>query len=325
MNAHPLCEDHTLPLLLKAEHNTRADDLTAWLLTHRQAVDDWTHAAGAVLIRGFDIASPTDFRAVCTAIRPELRNYVGGDSPRQSVTDQVYTSTEYPAHLEVLLHNELSYAGWSPERLFFGCLVAAASGGETPIADGRGIYARLNPTIRDRFEAHGVTYLQHLWDAAGEPGVGKSWQQTFESNSHTTVEAYLREAGMTYTWTELGLRTAASHPAVLIHGETGEKCWHNQADQWHRGVASVKDSVADTANATAICETAGTETLGHHATYGDGNEIDVADILHVREVSRACEVVFAWQQGDIMIIDNVLAMHGRKPFIGNRRILAAMA
>ena len=311
--------------MLKAEYNTGVDDLTAWLQTHRQAIDDWTHAAGVVLIRGFAIASPQDFRAVCAAVRPELRNYVGGDSPRQSVTDQVYTSTEYPAHLEVLLHNELSYAGWSPDRVFFGCLVAAESGGETPVADGRGIYARLNPDVRDRFEARAVTYLQHLWDADGEPGTGKSWQQTFESRDRGTVEAYLRGAGMTYTWTKLGLRTAATHPAVLIHRKTGEKCWHNQADQWHRGIASVKDSVAATANATAIRETAGTETLGHHVTYGDGTEIDVADLFHVREVSRACEVAFPWQQGDVMIIDNVLAMYGRKPFAGNRCILAAMA
>ena len=55
MNAYPLFEDHTLPLMLKAEYNTGVDDLTAWLQTHRQAIDDWTHAAGVVLIRGFAI------------------------------------------------------------------------------------------------------------------------------------------------------------------------------------------------------------------------------------------------------------------------------
>jgi alpha-ketoglutarate-dependent taurine dioxygenase len=36
-------------------------------------------------------------------------------------------------------------------------------------------------------------------------------------------------------------------------------------------------------------------------------------------------VVFPWQQGDIMMIDNVLAMHGRKPFTGKRTVLVAMA
>ena len=50
-------------------------------------------------------------------------------TPRTDLTDQVYTSTEYPAHLEVFLHNELSYAGWSPGRVFFCCLVPAETGG----------------------------------------------------------------------------------------------------------------------------------------------------------------------------------------------------
>jgi len=36
-------------------------------------------------------------------------------------------------------------------------------------------------------------------------------------------------------------------------------------------------------------------------------------------------VVFSWQQGDIMVIDNILTMHGRKPFQGDRQVLVAMA
>jgi len=285
VNARPLLETRALPLVLEAERDASVRRLTYWLQTHLQSVDEWAHAAGVILIRGFEIASAEDFRAVCVAVRPELRNYIGGDSPRRSVTDQVYTSTEYPAYLEVLLHNELFYAGWSPSRVFLGCLVPAGAGGDTPVDDGREIYARLHSDVRDRFEARGVTYLQHLWDADGEPVTGKSWQQTFESTDRTTVEAYLRDAGMDHAWTELGLRTAATHPAVLTHSVTGQRCWHNQADQWHRGIASLKDSVTGPTNSTAIAYTAGTETLRHHVTYGDGTEIDVADLLQVHEIS----------------------------------------
>ena len=74
------------------------------------------------------IDSAQAFREVCALYNPDLKNYAGGDSPRTGLADQVYTSTEYDADLEVLLHNELSYAGWCPERVFFGCIVAAASG-----------------------------------------------------------------------------------------------------------------------------------------------------------------------------------------------------
>lgn len=35
-------------------------------------------------------------------------------------------------------------------------------------------------------------------------------------------------------------------------------------------------------------------------------------------------ICFAWQQGDLLMIDNMLVAHGRNPFDGPRRILAAM-
>jgi hypothetical protein len=34
---------------------------------------------------------------------------------------------------------------------------------------------------------------------------------------------------------------------------------------------------------------------------------------------------FNWQRGDVMVVDNVLATHGREPFTGERRILVAMS
>ena len=319
----PFDADRSLPVVAQPDDAGRADPV-GWATRHRAEIDAELHRVGAVLLRGFDVDSPAVFRGVCAAICPELRNYVGGDSPRDGVADQVYTSTEYPAHLEVFLHNELSYAGWSPDRLFFWCMIAAETGGETHLADGREIYRRLDPAVRERFEERGVTYLQHLWDADDEPGIGKSWQQTFETADRAEVEAYLRDAGMEFEWTDAGIRTAATHPAVLEHAVTGEACWHNQADQWHRDIEGVKVSFGGSDDARIDPLTAGVETLGNHVTYGDGSEIDVDDLLHVRAVSHACEVTFPWQPGDVLAIDNVLAMHGRKPFTGQRRVLAAM-
>lgn len=314
----------TLPLVFSADGEVPADPAD-WAEAHRDEIETALHRAGAVLLHGFAISSADEFRAFCAAMSPELRNYVGGDSPRTDVADQVYTSTEYPAHLEVFLHNELSYAGWSPDRVFFCCLVPAETGGETHVADGREIYHRLDPAVRDRFEQRGVTYLQHLWDADDAPGIGKSWQETFETHDRGGVEAYLRESGMDFEWTALGLRTAATHPAVLDHAVNGERCWHNQADQWHRDMGGVKVSFGGAGDARIDPRTAGVDTLGNHVTYGDGTEIDVADLHHVRAVTQSCEVVFAWHAGDVLVVDNVMAMHGRKPFTGDRRVLVAMA
>lgn len=324
MQPRPYYRDKTLPWLIQAECDSGPTALALWARRNRTQVDRWIHDAGVLLFRGFGVTSAGAFREVCAAVSPDLRSYVGGDSPRQGVADRVYTSTEYPAQLEVLLHNELSYAGWSPDRVFFGCLEPAGSGGETQIADGREIYRRIDPRVRRRFEERGLTYLQYLWDGNGPPGTGKSWQQTFETTDRAAVARYLTDSGMEFEWTDRGIRTVARHPAVVRHAVTGEKCWHNQADQWHRGMASVKDAVPG-AEAGVKSGGAGTEDFGNHVTFADGREIDTADLYHIREVSRRCEVLFPWQEGDLMVIDNVLAMHGRKPFTGSRKVLVCMA
>ena len=51
----------------------------------------------------------------------------------------------------------------------------------------------------------------------------------------------------------------------------------------------------------------------------------VTDLTAVRSARRKSEVLVSWRAGDLLILDKVLAMHGRKPFEGGRRVLAAIA
>jgi len=301
-----------LPLLVEPETAGQASlgALLARLKAERARLDERIETHGALLLRGFAIADAEAFEAAARRLVPELMAYIGGDSPRRKVRARVYTSTEYPPDQEVRLHNELSYGAWWPERVMFWCARPAAKGGQTHIADGREVLARLDPAISARFADKGVRYLQTLPDAATANGE-KSWQETFESDDRSAVEARCRKAGMQVAWTGTRLTTAIVRPGVLSHPQTGEAAWFNQADQWHRDLASVKHP-----------GTGGTP--GAHATYGDGSEIDPADLLKVRETLAACEVRFPWQAGDLLLLDNRLTLHGRKPFEGERRVLVAM-
>ncbi len=54
--------------------------------------------------------------------------------------------------------------------------------------------------------------------------------------------------------------------------------------------------------------------------YLDGTAITAA----VRVMDEVC-VAFSWRAGDILLLDNRTVMHARRPFEGQRRILASLA
>ncbi len=291
-----------------------AEALIAWAESERSGLEAKLHAHGGILLRGFAVDGPGPFERFCRVLDPELQSYVGGESPRTVVSGNVYTSTEYPSHLEISPHNEMSYARDWPRRLYFFCAAPAPGGGETPIADGRRILAATDPKIRRRFTEKQVMYVRNLQDGTD---LGKSWQETFETDDRERVEEHCRRAGLEARWTDYGLRTVAIRPAVVRHPVTGEEAWFNQADQWH---VSSRGARVERSLRRAMPE----EELPRHAYFGDGSPIDPSDLDHVRGVARELEVVFPWRRGDLLVLDNVLALHGRKAFRGERRVLVAM-
>ena len=66
------------------------------------------------------------------------------------------------------------------------------------------------------------------------------------------------------------------------------------------------------------------EDLPIHATFGDGTPISASDLDEVREAYRRAIVIFPWQEGDLLLVDNMKVAHGRKPFSGPRRVVVAM-
>jgi alpha-ketoglutarate-dependent taurine dioxygenase len=64
--------------------------------------------------------------------------------------------------------------------------------------------------------------------------------------------------------------------------------------------------------------------LPRHAYYGDGAEIAIEQLETVRTAFAEEQVAFAWQAGDILLLDNMRVAHGRRPFTGSRSVLAAL-
>jgi hypothetical protein len=59
-------------------------------------------------------------------------------------------------------------------------------------------------------------------------------------------------------------------------------------------------------------------------TFGDGTEIPIEIISHIRRVLEEQTFDHNWEMNDVVFLDNVLALHGRKPYTGEREIVLAM-
>jgi alpha-ketoglutarate-dependent taurine dioxygenase len=305
---------HTLPWLVEPEKGTSPRLVDVAPRVRDELQDELLHH-GALLFRGFAVNDPRDFQAFADAIG-SVRDYVGGNSPRSELLDRVYSSTEYPRNLELALHNEMAYLGRWPARLAFCCMTPAEEGGETPIADCRKILGAVAPRLREKLEQKKVTYIRNLH---GGGGTGLSWQASFRTQDRATVEARCREDGATWRWSEAGdLRTTIVRDALATHPKTGERVFFNQVVLWHH--SSLAPKLRDIYAASGM----GPDDFPHNCTWGDGIPISDDEVAEMRACVAQSTTSFPWQRGDVLLIDNVLVAHGRRPFRGPRQILVSL-
>ena len=137
------------PLVL--EPATEDLNLPGWARNNREWLEDRLAKHGALLLRGFDLNSASQFAEFVRVISDELIEYGERSSPRTSIGNGVYTSTDHPPDQPIVLHNEQSYTLNWPMKICFFCVQAASQHGNTPIADSRKILKRLSPRIVERF------------------------------------------------------------------------------------------------------------------------------------------------------------------------------
>lgn len=303
---------HGLPWLI--EPAVPGVDLVQWSDRHREELERKVLEHGGVLLRGFDIRSVERFNAVVDALSFGALEYLFRASPRTRVGGNIYTSTDYPADQPIFAHNEHSYSPRFPLRLFFYCHQPSAQGGETPIGSVRTVQKHIPPAIVEAFRRRKILYVRNYGDGFGLP-----WQTVFQTGDRTEVEAYCATMKIEVEWKGGNrLRTRQVGPALARHPRTGEELWFNHGTFFH--ISTLPPAIRASLDGGFAAQDLPTNTF-----YGDGSPIE-ADVLEIlRDAYRRSLVMFRWQQGDILFLDNMLAVHGREPFAGERKIYTAMA
>ena len=151
------------------------------------------------------------------------------------------------------------------------------------------------------------------------PGSALPWPTVFQTGDRTEVERYCAGLGIGWQWKSNDrLCTRQTGPAMIRHPRTGEEVWFNHATFFH--VTTLPPALKD-----ALLAEFAEEDLPTQTYYGDGAPIETETLEHLRSVYRRRHSPFGWRTNDVLLVDNILTVHGRNPFRGFRRVLVAMA
>lgn len=299
----------TLPLVLQPLERF---DPVGWAATASALLTENLLRYGAILFRGFDLPSVPSFERFASALCPDLFGEYG-DLPRESMGEKVYESTPYPPEKTILFHNESSHMHRWPLKQWFYCSIAASERGETPIVDCRRIYKLLDESVVRKFEEKKLLYVRNFVE-----GLDVSWQDFFKTNDRPRVAKICQAVGMGCEWAgDGGLRIHHVAPAVARHPRTAEMIFFNQLQLHH-----VSYLEADLRESLELLY--GEEGLPRNVYYGDGSSIPDSLVQEIEQLYWENAVQFSWQEGDVLMVDNMLVAHARNPYIGPRKIVVAM-
>ncbi len=283
---------------------------------------------GALLFRGFPVKSANAFSECIQKLQfGTFVNYIGGDSPRDRVEHGVYTSTEAPPSIHIPLHQELSFIKKFPRHIYFFCELAPKERGETIIADARKIYQAFDADFRNRFQQKELTYISRYYYKSKIMSLlnsyqrsHKSWIEVFETDKKEEVELQCLQNNFAWRWLKKDwIEIRQTRPALHTHPITKENVWFNQAHLYDFSprLLGLKRYIGERLFYRK-------NTRLHEIRFGDDTKIRRKDLYHILDVLDQNTVAFPWKNNDFLVLDNILAMHGRATFQGKRRILTAL-
>ena len=294
-----------------------------WMGRNHAAIEAALLSFGAIVWRGFPVARSEDFADLMEGFESFAQGYAGGTSDRKVVVGQVMEATRTPPEVYIPLHQEMSYMPVSPRLLAFYCKLPSATGGETVICNMRGLLQHLPATLRSKIETLDVDYVRNMRSQAVDDWRAEetfrhpSWQYRFETDDPAVVETLLAERGAQYEWHDDGSLTFWTRvPGITTHPATGDLLYFNQMNSQVQHRLTIGDTRAEQIEAAY-----GTTTPRPYSVrFSNGEPLSEAEFLAIYEAFEARKLAFAWQAGDMMLVENRLTAHGRNPFTGPRDV-----
>ena len=320
-----------LPLFVHAEDDDLRNDVdaaVAWVHRYQDTLDAIATDVGAVVLRGFALRDTDAFdRAVSNY--PEMEfGYTAGATPRSQVKGRAYEATKTPGHYRIPLHQEMSYLPDYPTRLAFFCVQAPETGGGTLIGDARRFDGMVPRAMWDALESRGgVRYVRSFREPGRSTGddyldiTHRTWADAFGTDTVAGVEEECRKMGLEWEWQPNGSISISNVlPGFIDHPITGKRIWFNQMSIQ---VMNRHTRAPEVMTKVEACYGPG-NPRPYDARFADGSPIPMDLLEPLYDANFAVEVEFPWQNGDLMLLDNIHTFHGRSPFTGHRDVQVAL-
>jgi len=288
------------------------DETLAWIATRREQFCRQVEHCGALLFRGFPLTTAQHFDSFVGAFG--LPGFAYEDSLSNAVrvnkTPRVFTANEAPPTAHILFHHEMAQTPLFPSKLFFFCENPPDTGGATPLCRSDDLWEELLKVCSEfaqTCQQKGLRY-SHVMPNENDfaSGMGRSWRSTLKAQTPEQAEARLAALKYSYEWIgNDALRATTPVLRAVWDLPSGRKSFFNQLIAFYS---------AGKPNADA-CKS---------VTFGDGSEIPHGPVMIASELADRLAFDLDWQRGDVVLIDNFICMHGRRPYTGVRKVLASL-
>ncbi len=310
-------EGRLFPLILKPQDRElpQRRGLTDWCQTiniHSSPLMDLLARYAVILFRDLPIEKPIHFDQFVKSFGLIHFPYTGGNAPRTQVVGDVFTANEAPPDKFIPYHHELAYQPINPNYLFIYCDVSPAQGGETSLVLSTAIYQKMAdrfPALVNKLEKEGIIYDRIIPENDDvDHFIGRGWKSAFGTEDHAEAEHICKQLKLSLEWlSDGGMKTSCKLPAFGFDNISGKKTWFNHIVNFR--LYNFNE------------EQVGPKRVAY---VGNGESFPVDFMDSLQEVIEAEAVNIPWQKGDVMLIDNGLAMHARQPFKPPRSIMAAL-
>lgn len=183
-----------------------------------------------------------------------------------------------------------------------------------------------HPNVWNFFNGHQIRYIsRHPPEGSFFNKVNvthRTWPQVFETHDKEEVERICQTKGLEYKWIGNWIEVSRLVPAIKGPDDYFDHpYWLNQVHLYH-GNPRIRGGWVNHILASLLYMSP--TTRQYDVELEDGTPIPRNIIYEIYDVLEQQTIKFDWQKGDVLVLDNIKALHGRAPCVGQRRILVSM-